>query len=140
MGRVVLDSSVLITLLDPGSADVAKVADLVSAFEVNAKNQYLISSVSLMEVLVHPARAGDEHLQRVELAIGNWVDEVVVIDSELAREAARIRAKTGLKAPYALISATAIRAKAELWTFDNELHRLHTGMKWKIGEKLATRG
>jgi predicted nucleic acid-binding protein len=52
------------------------------------------------------------------------------VDEKVAFLAGQIRAATkAIQTPDALISATAILAKAELWTFDQKLAKNHPGAR-----------
>lgn len=130
MGRVVLDSSVLIALLVPKPESASTMLKLSKAIESSIQNKYSISSISLLEVLVHPYRQSQQAADFVTSNIFNWVDECVDVDNAIASKAASIRALTGLKTPEAIISATAILTGSTLWTTDVLLAKHHTGEVW----------
>lgn len=64
----------------------------------------MIPAVTLAEVLVVPARAGDRRaMQDYELYLAHFPHlEIVPMDAALARESALVRAETGLRMPDAV--------------------------------------
>ena len=123
MGRVALDSSVLIALLN----DKDSHHDLVYSRIQSVENHYEISAVTLMESLVGPymenARAAAEIKRKISVAIG----AIEPVTEEVAVQAAKIRASTNLKAPDSIISASAKLTGAILWTLDQRLAKAHKG-------------
>jgi predicted nucleic acid-binding protein len=82
-------------------------------FEAAARGEVnlAISSITLCEVLVGPLRAGEEALgQQFERLLRAW--PVVDFDADLAVQAARLRARHGLKLPDAAQLATALSIDA----------------------------
>ena len=75
----------------------------------------LTTTITLAEILTVPARAGDEHAQQeYELYLTNFPHLTLVpLDTGLAREAARVRAATGLRTPDAIQVAAARLAGAD---------------------------
>jgi predicted nucleic acid-binding protein len=122
VATVILDSSVLIALLSPADihAEAARKA-------TKAKNQYLISTITLSEALVAPFRVGIKTGRDLQLVIKKSVNQIIEIDEEIAALAAQIRAEKKLLLPDALISATATRLNAQLWTCDQNLAKAHKG-------------
>jgi predicted nucleic acid-binding protein len=105
----VLDSSVLIALLDPADRhhEAAR-----AALEAHADDDLRLPAHALAEALAHPARAGKERearrlIEGLELA-------VEPIDEQVAIAAARLRARHGgaLRLPDALVLACAEVRKA----------------------------
>ena len=68
------------------------------------------TSISLLEVLVKPFKAGDQVLaKKYEDTLTTFPNlEVLSVDSDLAREAAYLRAKYDLIAPDAIVAASAL--------------------------------
>ena len=63
--------------------------------------------ITVTELLVRPFRSGAAAVATVEGFVGHFADlRLVPIDYVIARDAARIRAATGLSTPDALIGAT----------------------------------
>ncbi len=123
MGRVVLDSSVLIAMFYDGDIHSKSVARKLEAED----HSYLISTISLAETLIQAFRVSFEEGERMKSRILYAIPEVVDVDEMVASEAARIRAKTGIKIAAALISATATMNGAELWTLDRKQAKAHKG-------------
>jgi predicted nucleic acid-binding protein len=122
VAAVVLDTSVLIALL--------KIDDLHHESAVKAtsvRNEYLISAVTLSEALITAFR-NNEHSgrSRYEL-ITKVVSRIIPADEEIAINAAQIRAEKNLSLADALISATAHKVKAQLWSCDRALVKSHKG-------------
>ena len=122
MGLVLLDSSVLIAILNPADRHHQIAID-----SYQAKDQYLISALSLTEVLPAAIKAGTGEAVKVKLA--QVTKEVIALTAEIAEAAAAIRVASGLKTPDAIISASANSSKAQLWTFDGKLAKAHKGAR-----------
>jgi predicted nucleic acid-binding protein len=105
----VLDTSVLIALLDP--ADVHH-QDAHASLDAHADDDLRIPAHALAEALVHPARVGKEREARGLVA--SLEIAVDPIDETVAVAAARLRAKHGsaLRMPDALVLAYADVRKA----------------------------
>lgn len=119
MGRVVLDSSVLIALMDRNNERHT----MVLSHLTSEQSTYVISTISFAEVLVLPHRQGKA--TDAEKSLRNFVHEMIDVSPEVAAQAAAIRASKGLKLPDAIISATAELARATLLTFDQKLAQAH---------------
>lgn len=123
MGRVTLDSSVLLAILNRGDIHHAAVVKHLT----DRTDQFSISTITLVETLMYAykesARAGATYKARVDRAI----KEIYPVDEEVALEAAKLRAKTSLRTPDAIISATATIIGAQLWTLDQRLAKAHKG-------------
>lgn len=123
MARVVLDSSFLIAMFYEGDVHFEKVSRVLNVEE----NQYFISAITLAETLTHAARQGPEELAAMVTSIKGAMTEIIHVDEELAIEAAGFRSRTRTKIPDAIISATATRLGAQLWTLDKKLAKAHKG-------------
>jgi predicted nucleic acid-binding protein len=123
MESIVLDSSVVIAFLNPEDRHHKAARRALEA----AKGRFQISTITVTESLVLAARrssaVADEFLADLEKFFGPFI----VLDGEIALAAAKLRAKTGLATPDAIISASATKAKAGLWTFDKALAKAHRG-------------
>ena len=108
VGPLVIDTSVILSYLygaDTFSAAAAVVLDDLVGPDAPA----VVSAVTVTEILVRPFRTGPPAVATAELFLRHAADVTIrVIDYDIAREAARVRALTGLKTPDALIVATAI--------------------------------
>jgi predicted nucleic acid-binding protein len=123
MGRVVLDSSVLIAMFYDGDVHFDAVANKLR----DEENTYMISTISLAETLTHASGKGSRQIELIVSRIQGAMTEIVEVDQEIAIAAAKIREKTKVKIPEAIISATATLAGAELWTLDARLAKAHKG-------------
>lgn len=108
-GPVVLDTSVLISYLDGGDAFSGAATVLIDELVAMGTNPAVISAVSVTECLVRPFNAGPAAVAAVSTFLGHFPNlRIRPIDIDIATEAARVRAMTGLRAPDALILATAL--------------------------------
>ena len=122
MGVVLLDSSFLIALFTKNDLHHQ------SAVEANPGQSKLIAStITLSEVMAGAFSARIEKL--VEPLLERTINEFISVDQAIARESGRIRAESGLKLPDAIICATALVHKAELWTFDGRLAKATPGAR-----------
>ena len=123
MGRVTLDSSVLLAILNSGDIH----HDAVVKHLTGRVDQFSISTITLVETLMYAykesTRAGAKYKAAIDLA----VKEIFPVDEAVALEASKLRAKTNLRTPDAIISATATLAGAELWTLDQKFAKAHKG-------------
>ena len=124
MGKVILDSSVIIALFN--DADAHHEAAMMALGE--SKNNFEISTVSLAEALSSVLSDSERHEMNSD--IKKHFSPLHPVDEKVAFLASQIRAaKNAIQMPDALISATAILAKAELWTFDKRLAKNHPGAR-----------
>lgn len=122
MGLVLLDSSVLIALLNP--------RDIHHEVAINSNssgNQFLVSTISLTEIM--PRAIKDGNAEAIWKALLAMTHAIVDLGVELSMSAARIRATTSLRTPDAIISATAQERGAQLWTFDARLAKATPGAR-----------
>jgi len=124
VGKVILDSSVIIALFN--DVDAHHVAALKALGE--SKNNFEISTVSLAEAL--SSVLSDSERNEMNDDLKKHFSPFHPVDEKVALVASQIRAATkSIQMPDALISATAILAKAELWTFDRKLSNNHPGAR-----------
>ncbi len=131
MGGVTLDSSTLLAILNPGDAH----HDLVVSHLTGRADRFSISTITLVETLVYAYQQGSRQGVRYKALIDSAVKEIFPVDEEVALEASKLRARTGLKTPDAIISATATLAQTQLWTLDQRLAKAHKGAILIGGEK-----
>ncbi len=111
MGTVVLDSSVLLALLDPHDAHHLACR---AAYPVPG-SRHITSTSALAEVLVGASRLGGDAVAAAEARVDVIVDQVCPVDRAVARAAAGIRAEhPTIRLPDALILATAATAEADV--------------------------
>src|SRR6202008_2793026 len=105
---VVFDADVLIAFLSSEDAHHgAAVGRLRAALEPGTRRA--ICSVNYTEVLIGPLGArGPAGAETVDAMLVRFGIETMVVDMDLARRAAAVRARTGLKLPDAYALATAI--------------------------------
>ena len=125
MGLVLLDSSVLIGLINPNDKHHVRIME---NFEVSSV--YAISALTLTEVLPHAVARGVAEEAQSRFAAN--LHQVVDVSQEIAVAAAHVRANTGLRTPDAIISATASTIKATLWTCDAALAKAHKGARFLV--------
>jgi predicted nucleic acid-binding protein len=106
VGKVVLDTSVLLGILDP--TDVLHTAARGAVLEQrSAAHSLLVPTSVLAESLVGAHRQGPAVARRVTEAIEALADEVVPLDRTIAEEAAKVRAQyPAIRLPDALVIAT----------------------------------
>lgn len=117
MARViVLDANVLIALLSSQDLHHAWARDF---FLDSLDDRLVISSLTLAETLVYPARNG-----QADLMVRNITSlgiEVVQLDQSGSLPLAHLRSRTQLRMPDALVLHTAIEHNASLATVDSRL-------------------
>ena len=123
MGRVTLDSSVLLAILYSGDVH----HDAVVKHLTGRDDQFSISALTLVETLMHAYKVSPRAGAKYKMAIDEAVKEIISLDEEVALEASKVRARTGLRTPDAIISATATLAGSRLWTLDRRLATAHKG-------------
>ena len=122
MAAVVLDTSVLIALFksdDPHHESAIKAT--------SARNEYLISAITLSEALIAAFRINLQTGQKHYQLISKTFHDIISVDEVIAALGAQIRAEKNLSLPDALISATAYSMKAQLWSCDRNLVKSHRG-------------
>lgn len=123
---MVVDSSVVLAYLagtEPASKDAQQLFD---GFIATGRNAASISTITVGEILVRPFRQGSGAVAVAEGFLRHFADIAMVdVTYAVAREAARIRALTGLRMPDALIVASALDVDADLLvTSDHSWRRL----------------
>jgi predicted nucleic acid-binding protein len=107
----VFDADVLIAYLGREDANhTAAVDRMRKALEPGTRR--LVSAVNYTEVLIGPLRhAGPAGADTVDAMLVRFGIETIQVDLALARRAAAVRVRTGLKLPDAYALATAIHAE-----------------------------
>jgi predicted nucleic acid-binding protein len=122
LGRVILDSSVLIASLKQSDQFHQSATHALS----EVQNEYFISSITLAEAMMGYMKS--ERYENIAEHIKS-VLTIIEVNSEVAIEGARLRAQKGLKLPDALIAATAQLHRLDLWTFDAPLSKAAPGAR-----------
>lgn len=113
---IVFDASVLIAHLNPSDRHHARAQILL---EANSSEPWGISSISLAETLVYPARAG--RLEDAEAALVAIDLQEVPLGSGAPGRLAEMRADLGLKLPDCCVLLAAQNNEAALASFDADL-------------------
>jgi predicted nucleic acid-binding protein len=121
VGAVVLDSSVLLGLLDVKDAHHSAATAVVR--EIRRRRQrVIVPAIVVAEVLVSAARLGQEAMATTEAFVATIADEVAAVDWAVARAAAVLRAShPAIRLPDALVLATGqVRVVDEIHTGDRK--------------------
>ena len=109
--QILLDTSVILAYLNARETVSPAATVVIDEFVRAGRNRATISALSVAETLVRPFAAGAAAVGIVEAFLLHFPNLTVSgVDYEMAREAGRLRAETGLKRPDALIIATALGA------------------------------
>lgn len=125
MESVVLDSSVVIAFLNPEDRHHKSAQREIAA----ATARFKISTITVAESMVLAARQSEAVANEFLADLENHFGPFIVLDGQIAMAAAKLRAKTGLATPDAIISASASATGAMLWTFDKALAKAHNGSR-----------
>lgn len=125
MESVVLDSSVVIAFLNPEDRHHKSAQREIAA----ATARFKISTITVAESMVLAARQSEAVANEFLVDLENHFGPFIVLDGQIAMAAAKLRAKTGLATPDAIISASASATGAMLWTFDKALAKSHSGSR-----------
>lgn len=103
------DTAPIIYYIETNPAFIKFVDPFFNALD-QGKFQLITSTITLLEVLIHPLRHGNTALaQQYELLLHNTHNvQLVTVSSVIAQTAARIRATYNLRTPDAIQVATAI--------------------------------
>ncbi len=117
--RLLLDSSVLIAHIE-GGEDVSPVATtIIDSFLRDERNDGVMSTITVAEVLVRPHRLGRAR----DIAMG-LLDmpglTLRPVDLLVAAEAARMRAESSLRLPDAIVLATGVLAGAACFVTNDQ--------------------
>ncbi len=115
-----LDTGPLIYYIEEHPAFLAKIKPF---FEAAERNEFRIvtSFVTLIEVLVHPLREGQQKLAEEyrNILLQSPALTAIPLDEGIAEEAAALRARHNLRTPDSIQLATAIRSGAT-WFLTND--------------------
>jgi predicted nucleic acid-binding protein len=112
---LLIDTSVALAYLT-GTESISPIAtQLFDDFVATGRDRGALSMVTVGEILVRPFGAGSAALAVAEGFLRHFAElELIPIDYGTAREAARIRASSGLRMPDALILSSAMASGADL--------------------------
>lgn len=124
-GVVYLDSSAIIYSVERNDPYFTLLAPVWQQAEAG-RFDVVCSEVALAETLVRPIREGNNDLESAFRSVFAASEvQLVPVSRSLWEDAARLRARTGLKLPDALHAATALRANCALFiTNDTDFRRV----------------
>jgi predicted nucleic acid-binding protein len=130
----VFDADVLIAYLGREDLNHAKAVERMrKALEPGTRR--MVSAINYTEVLIGPLRqAGAAGADTVDAMLVRFGIETIQVDRALARRAAAVRVRTGLKLPDAYALATAIHAEkrghrdVRLESFDAKVVKAHAAL------------
>jgi predicted nucleic acid-binding protein len=122
---VLLDSSAVIAFYNSGDKHHKKIVADIS--QTSAK--FLISTITLTESMVAAFKVSEKESERMLQELTRGFEPFIEVTSQIAMAAAKLRAKTGMATPDAIISASASATGAMLWTFDKALAKSHSGSR-----------
>jgi predicted nucleic acid-binding protein len=133
--RVLIDTTGLIAYLSGGEAATPLATHVFDVMVRSGRNPCLISTVTVMESLVHPLRAGVaqpyDHLLDFVTRFPNV--RVLPVDLAVAQEAAHCRAAYRLSTPDALIVGTALVGQVRhIVTNDSDWERKLQALRLRI--------
>ncbi len=132
MALTVFDAGIVIAGFESENVHHERAAAAVGA-TIARGDTMLLPASAYAELMVRPAAGGDSLLVRADDAVDELGILVVPADRDIARAAARLRAKhRSLRLPDALVIATAITLDAD--------HLLTTDKAWKRLRNLGVRG
>ncbi len=126
--RIALDTTIFIYHFEANRRYLALTTELFAGVEAGIWSAVL-STVSIMEILVHPWKlnAGAVAAEYEALIVNFPNLSIADVTRDVAREAARLRATLNLRPPDALVVATAIIHEATAFvTNDRTLARART--------------
>jgi predicted nucleic acid-binding protein len=121
---LLIDSSVVLAYLAGGEPASRDAEQLFDGFVATGRNPASLSTITVGEILVRPFRRGPRAVAIAEGFLGHFAEmRLIDVSYPIAREAARLRARTNLRMPDALIVASALRADADLLVTSNRSWR-----------------
>lgn len=117
---LVLDTSVALAYLTGTEATSERATELFDDCIATGRNTASLSMVSVQEILVRPFRTGPASVATAEGFLRHFAEiGLIEVTYDIAREAARIRATSDIRAPDALIMATAVVSEADVLVTDD---------------------
>lgn len=135
MAVVVFDADVLIAYLGRDDAHHTEAVERVR-IALGPGTRRFLSAVNYTEVLIGPLlKRGTPGADTVDAMLVRFSIETIQVDTDLARRAAAVRARTRLKLPDAYALATAIHAEkrghadVRLETFDEKVIKAYKALR-----------
>lgn len=130
MGLIVLDSSVVIALLDPNDIHHNECLSVYEREKNESNSTFFISTITLAESLVGAIRNSYEFALQVFAKISEEIGSLIDFKPETAWQTASIRSSFPISFADAAIVATAHNLKAELWSCDKKMIRKYKKVKY----------
>jgi len=130
LGSIVLDSSVVIALLDPQDSHHKRCMREFDYFKSLGKSNFFLSSITIAESLVGAFKKSYEYALEVFSRISEDIGTLVSFNIESAWLTARIRSSSQIGFADAMIVATAEQLDAQLWTCDQKLLSKYNKVKY----------
>jgi predicted nucleic acid-binding protein len=137
---VVFDAAVLIAYLGRDDGHHTEAVERMRSALAPGTRRFL-SAVNYTEVLIGPLqKQGTPGADTVDAMLARFSIETIQVDMDLARRAAAVRARTGLKLPDAYALATAIHAEkrghpdVRLETFDEKVIKAYEALHPLTGD------
>ena len=112
---LLVDTSVALAYLTGTEPTSSLAEQLFDSFVATGRNPAALSVITVHEILVRPFRSGTAAVATAEGFLRHFAEiRLVEVTYDIAREAARIRAITGIRAPDALIIATALISQVDV--------------------------
>ena len=112
---LLVDTSVALAYLTGAEPTSALATELFDAFVATGRNPVALSVVTVQEILVRPFRGGPAAVATAEGFLRHFAEiRLAEVSYDIAREAARVRAISGIRAPDALIIATALVTQTDI--------------------------
>ena len=122
---IVVDTSVALAYLTGTERTSALAGELFDACVATGRNTAALSVITVQEILVRPFRGGPAAVATAEGFLRHFAEiRLVEVTYDIAREAARIRAISGIRAPDALIIATALIVQADMLVTNDRSWRI----------------
>ena len=123
--KVFLDTAPIIYFIEENPAYITR---LEKMFNANAEGLFIFSTsvITLIEVLIHPLKNEETQLseQYSNILCYSPSIEMLDINADIAKNAAKIRAKYGFKTPDAIQLASALQSGSDFFiTNDNQLNK-----------------
>lgn len=125
MKVILLDTSVVIALRKSDDAHHQSAVEALASYN----GDVAIAAITLTESLIQPMRRSGAKGREAVLAIAEAVDHIYDFTTPIAIKTAEIRSTHNLTVADAMISATALAHKAQLWTCDSALAKAHKGAR-----------
>ena len=130
MGLVVLDSSVVIALLDPSDIHHNNCLSAFESKKLEENTTFLISTITLAESLVGAIKNSYEFALRIFVRIDDEIGSLIDFKPDTAWQTATLRARLTISFADAAIIATAQNLQAELWSCDQKMIRKYKRVKY----------